>query len=245
MSTILEQNIGFLLIDKPTGISSHRVISILRRVTGIDRIGHAGTLDPFASGLLIVGVGREATRELDRFLHLPKVYEAVFVLGETTDTLDPDSPTQPGRLCTADDETIKKALKQFEGHLEQIPPMHSAIKVGGQKLYNLARQGIVIERKPRPVTISEFVLTGPIEREDGLVRLPVRIACSSGTYIRSLARDVATALQTVGYVEALRRMSIGPFSVESAQNATDLSEENWKTTFFKELPASIDEGRLA
>ncbi|MFA6131156.1 MAG: tRNA pseudouridine(55) synthase TruB [Patescibacteria group bacterium] len=236
----MDPKTGFLLVDKPVNISSHRVVSTLRRVTGLDRIGYSGTLDPFASGLLIVGIGKDATRKLDNFLPLTKAYEALIILGRTSDTLDPDSAIKDTAPCLADDATIEKAMQGLTGHLEQIPPMHSAIKVHGEKLYNLARQGIVIERKPRAVTVTEFTLLEPIKRENGVVELHVRISCSSGTYIRAIARDLGTALGTGGYLEALRRLSVGPFEVSKALNLAELGEKNWEETLLPLEIATID-----
>src|SRR3989338_6630759 len=147
---------GFLLIDKPPGPTSHDIVDQVRRATGEKRVGHAGTLDPFASGLLIVGVGREATREFEKLVGLPKEYEAVFVLGASSETDDTEGPIHknPNVLPTSD--VVKNMAKRFVGEIDQLPPRHSAVKVGGKKAYEVARQGQTLELKTRRVTISRF-----------------------------------------------------------------------------------------
>lgn len=231
---------GFLLIDKPAGITSHDVVDQLRRVTGIKKIGHAGTLDPFATGLLLVAVEREATKQMQQLSGLDKVYEADLVLGATTETLDPESDVvvgSPIQLARAD---IESAMKKLTGDIKQIPPMHSAIKVGGKKLYELARQGKTIELEPRPVTIFSFELINEPRQSNNLTHLSVRIHCSSGTYIRALARDLATELETVGHVNALRRTKIGSYSIDSATKLSDINSENWLTLLKSQEFMQID-----
>jgi tRNA pseudouridine55 synthase len=223
----------FLLIDKPAGITSHDVVDKLRRITGERTIGHAGTLDPFATGLLIVAVGRDATKHLQMYVGMDKEYEAEIVLGETTPTLDPESEVidvsklEGHRIVVTKDE-LKQAMKKLTGEIGQIPPMHSAIKKGGKKLYELARQGIEIEREPRPVTIHEFKQTSKTSAD---YRLPVTIStlivCSSGTYIRALARDLGESLGSGGYLSALRRTKIGKYEVKDAATLKTLTPENW------------------
>lgn len=220
---------GFLFIDKPAGITSHDVIDRLRRITGIRTIGHAGTLDPFATGLLVVAVEREATKHLQSYVGLPKEYIADICIGKTSTTLDPEGDVTEGPTITVTEEALRSAIASLTGDLQQIPPMHAAIKVGGKKLYELAREGKDIERAPRAVTVSVF------ERQSDEPSLPAttpftftaRIRCSSGTYIRALARDVGIALGTVGYLTALRRTTIGDFSVEQAVKLDDLTPTNW------------------
>ncbi|MFH1089658.1 MAG: tRNA pseudouridine(55) synthase TruB [Candidatus Uhrbacteria bacterium] len=250
----------FLLIDKPVGPTSHDIVDKVRRATGERRVGHAGTLDPFASGLLIIGVGRESTRELGTFLGMDKEYEATFVLGASSDTDDltgkitpmpfpipiPPSPgggSQGGGF----EEKIKTAMKKFIGEIEQIPPAYSAIKIKGKKMYEAAREGKPLEAKARAVKIYGYDLIpfesdssvpfvgarhlSPIASEakgDGApqrtdesnefetLELRVRIRCSSGTYIRALARDLGRALGTGGYVSELRRTKIGEYKIEDA-----------------------------
>jgi len=227
----------FYLIDKPVGPTSHDIVDQVRRLTGERRVGHAGTLDPFASGLLIVAVGRESTKELSKFVGLDKVYEATFVLGGSSDTDDVTGKITPVPL-PADllilqnnddrrgfEEKIKTAMKKFTGQIEQVPPDYAAIKINGKKMYEAAREGKPLEAKARTVTIFEYELldadiTKPQpEGERPLaptIKINVRIHCSSGTYIRALARDLGRELGTGGYVSELRRTAIGNYKVENA-----------------------------
>ena len=230
---------GFLLINKPAGITSHDVIDQLRRITGIKKIGHAGTLDPFATGLLIVAVGRSATREISTYVGLDKTYESEFVIGATSETLDPESEVT--RDPKVEDGTLvinpTCTINGFTGTIEQIPPMYSAIKQKGKKLYELAREGKTVERPARTITIHEFTQLKDPWIEDGLMILSLRIRCSSGTYIRALARDLGEQLKTVGYVRMLNRTAIGPFLLSDAANLEDLTSENWPTSLKKlDLP---------
>lgn len=237
---------GFILLDKPDGPTSHDVVNRVRRLTGERRVGHAGTLDPFATGLLIVGVGRTATREFQRLVGLDKEYEAVFALGATSDTDDRTGKIDAGAWrAEIGEEEIRKAMRQFVGAIEQLPPAYSAIKVGGKKLYELARAGKPVERKPRPVTVHAFELAAaPAVHGSAAPFLRVRIRCSSGTYVRSLARDLGEALGTGGYVEELRRTAVGPFRVEDAVRLDSLRPDNAEaaladeSAFLSRLPAS-------
>lgn len=223
-----DQTTGFLLIDKPSGITSHDVIDKLRQITGIKKIGHAGTLDPFATGLLIVAVSREATREISKFVGMDKDYEAEFVLGATSETLDPESEIiKSSQYSVPSSQKIQKAMKKLTGEIEQIPPMYSAIKVKGKKLYQLAREGKTVEREPRKVVIHAFDLEGDLIVEDGLTIFKTHIQCSSGTYIRALARDIAALLGTTGYVRQLRRTAIGEYQISSAVSLNSLNSANW------------------
>jgi tRNA pseudouridine55 synthase len=219
---------GFLLVDKPAGITSHDVVDQLRKLSGIRKIGHAGTLDPFATGLLILAISRKATREISHFVKKEKEYIATFVLGATSDTLDKDGVLQLSeeqKSFTKDQ--IIDAIKPLTGMIEQIPPMYSALKIKGKKLYELAREGKTVERQPRPITIHTFELLDEPVETDGLTRFQVRIRCSSGTYIRVLAQDLATNLGTLGYVEELRRTEIAPYRIEEATRLEDLTSTNW------------------
>ncbi|MEK9155305.1 MAG: tRNA pseudouridine(55) synthase TruB [Patescibacteria group bacterium] len=221
----------FLLVNKPAGITSHDVVDRVRKITGEQRVGHAGTLDPFATGLLIVGVGRESTKHLDTFLGMPKTYEATIRIGQSSTTLDPEgviedaTPTDP---ITA--EALEAAMKNLTGDLQQIPPMHSAIKIGGKKLYELARKGIEIDRPPRAVTVTRFEATIPLlpTTYTPPFNLPVIIDCSSGTYIRALARDLGETLGTKAYLTALCRGAIGPYTLAGATDLGALTPENWQ-----------------
>ncbi len=223
----------FLLIDKPAGITSHDVVDKLRRITGEQTIGHAGTLDPFATGLLIVAVGRDATKHLQKYVGLDKEYEAEIRLGETTATLDPESEVidaskREGHRIVITKDELKAALKMLTGEIAQIPPMHSAIKKGGKKMYELARQGIDMKLETRPVTISEFKLTSKAEIDYRLpVTIQARIVCSSGTYIRAIARDLGQSLGSNGYLTSLRRTKIGAYAIKDATTLKGLTSDNW------------------
>lgn len=224
-----EQPSGFLFVDKSAGMTSHDVIDVLRKKTGIKKIGHAGTLDPFATGLLICAVGRQATKRISEFSKMDKVYEATFVLGATSETLDPESDIVHDTAFTAPTEDeIKQAVQSCIGASEQIPPMYSAIKIGGKKLYDLARQGKTVERPPRPITIFDFDVHSIEPTDDGLLACNVTVHVSSGTYIRCIARDLGEKLGTTGYVTQLRRTKIGPHSIEDAKILDDISSESWR-----------------
>lgn len=222
------QTTGFLLVDKPAGITSHDVVDKLRRITGIRKIGHAGTLDPFATGLLILAIGRESTKQISAFVGMDKEYSAEFVLGATSETLDSESEIiKTPSSSSFEKEDVEKAMKSLTGKIDQIPPMYSAIKINGKKLYELARKGETIERPPRKITIHSFELMLKPKIEDDLTILDVTINCSSGTYIRSLARDLAEKLGTTGYVRKLRRNSIGEYQIMNAVSLNSLDSDNW------------------
>ena len=219
---------GFLLIDKPANITSHDVIDRLRRITKLKCIGHAGTLDPFATGLLLVGVEREATKEMQKMVGLDKTYEATFVLGVTSDTDDVKGQlSEPVSTEHLTEQQIQEALQSFTGEIDQVPPTYAAIKVGGKKLYELAREGKPMLVEPRKVTIYSMET---IAGSGDPTHISVRIHCSSGTYIRSIARDLGEKLGVGGYVEVLRRTSIGPFSINEAVELKKLTAENWQAS---------------
>ena len=214
---------GFLLLDKPSGPTSHDMVYCLRRITGIKKIGHAGTLDPLASGLLIMAIGRAATKQIDSLAKQDKVYEAVFQLGGTSDTEDRLGQIEPQTIKqTPDTSEIQLALNSFIGPIEQIPPMYSAKKIAGKKLYELARKGQIIERQPSLITIHKIDL---IEYAWPLLKLTIH--CSAGTYIRSIARDLGEKLSCETYMAELRRTKIGDYSVTKAVNPDELTAENW------------------
>lgn len=230
----------FLLIDKPAGITSHDVVDRVRNITGERTVGHAGTLDPFATGMLIIGVGRESTKHLNTFLGMGKTYEATIRLGESSTTLDPEGEVVVVGGTDLTRDAIEAAMSSLTGDILQIPPMHSAIKIGGQKLYDLARKGIEIDRPPRPVTISRFDLQSgysllPTAHPLPL-NLPVVIDCSSGTYIRAIARDLGEKLGTAGYLTQLRRTAIGPYGMDSATPLNEITPENWASLAKKLVP---------
>lgn len=203
---------GAVLVDKPQGMTSFGVVKKVRWALGVKKVGHAGTLDPMATGLLIVLVGRDATRQQDRFMGLPKVYTGTVRLGQTTASYDADTPveeeTDPSGVT---DEAIEAALEPLTGEILQRPPIYSAIKKGGERLYKKARRGEDVEIEPRPTTVYTFDVTE--RRGDDL---DIRVECSKGTYIRSLAHDLGQALGVGGHLVALRREAIGPFSVDEA-----------------------------
>ncbi len=216
---------GFLLIDKPAGITSFGVIARLRRITGVRRIGHAGTLDPFATGLLIVGVGRGATKHLGEYLGQRKTYEAVAMLGATTVTQDKDSDIVPIEGVEMPTEAeVRAAIPRFTGPLQQTPPMFSAKKIDGKKLYELAREGIEVERKSVAVTVYSLELLSYVPP-----KLAFRATVSAGTYVRTLAHDLGHALGTGAYLEKLRRTAIGGLSVAQASVIENVTPENWQS----------------
>ncbi len=203
---------AILLVDKPKGITSFDVIRRLRRALGIKKMGHAGTLDPMATGLLVVLVGREATRLQDRFMALPKTYTGTLRLGEATPSQDAESEVVERRDPSGvTDAALDAARADLEGEILQRPPMYSAVKVGGERLYKKARRGETVEREPRPVTVYRFVL-GERRGPD----VDFEVACSKGTYVRTLAHDLGAALGVGAHLTALRREAIGPFRAEEA-----------------------------
>ncbi|MDX1419547.1 MAG: tRNA pseudouridine(55) synthase TruB [Rubricoccaceae bacterium] len=213
---------GFgLLVDKPAGLTSFGVIRRLRRALGVKKVGHAGTLDPMATGLLIVLVGRPATRQQDRFMGLPKTYTGTIRLGETTASYDAESPVEQRRDAShVTDAEIEAVRQRFVGEILQRPPAFSAIKRGGERLYAKARRGEVVEVAPRPVTVYDLAITA--RQGDAL---DFRVDCSKGFYVRSLAHDVGEALGVGGHLAALRRTAIGPFRVEEAFPLAALADE--------------------
>jgi tRNA pseudouridine55 synthase len=234
---------GLLLIDKPAGLTSHDVVNQVRRIIRVRRVGHTGTLDPFATGLLAVLVGR-ATR-LARFLSgLEKEYEAVIRLGYATDTGDINGKPLPSAIGTStlSKEQIEAALNALRGDIDQVPPMYSAKKQAGRKLYELARRGEEVERKPVRVRISSFEPIKPSgellkDNLDGTFDFEVRVECSSGTYIRTLAEDFGKQLGVGAHLAELRRTRIGDFKIAEAatleQVKVSLAEESLGTLLRK------------
>lgn len=201
---------GIVIIDKPSGWTSQDVVSKLRGVLRTKRIGHGGTLDPMATGVLPVFVGR-ATRAVAFFEHAEKTYETVLRLGVTTDTEDITGTILEEKPVSVTHEQLEAILPQFRGQIQQIPPMYSALKVGGQKLCDLARKGKEVARKPRPITIHALDLTG----FDG-TRARLRVRCSKGTYIRTLCKDIGESLGCGGCMESLRRVAAGAYTIDEA-----------------------------
>ena len=214
---------GVLIIDKPVGITSHDVVARCRRVLRTKRIGHTGTLDPFATGVIVILVG-QATR-LARFLDKDaKEYEAVAQLGAETETGDRTGGQRITNyeLRDVSAEEIENVLEDFRGEIEQTPPMYSAKKVAGKKLYELARKGIEIERKPVKVKIYELRITNYELREKS--QITICVACSAGTYIRTLAEDIGRRLETGAHLAELRRTKAGKFGIEKAVSLEKLEE---------------------
>jgi tRNA pseudouridine55 synthase len=213
---------GVLVVDKPAGWTSHQVVGRARRVLGTRKIGHAGTLDPMATGVLVLGVGR-ATRLLGQLALTDKAYDATVRLGQATVTDDAEGEVTAGPGATAvSDEAVEAVLVGLRGPIEQVPSSVSAIKVGGVRSYARVRSGEDVALAARTVTVSRFEV---LERrdliaEDGtpVIDLDVVVECSSGTYVRALARDLGVALGTGGHLTALRRTRVGPFTLTEAQD---------------------------
>lgn len=216
----------FLLIDKPKGITSHDVVDKVREITGERKVGHAGTLDPNATGLLIVGVGRSSTKKLGKLAKdTKKEYTAEIFLGEERDTGDVE-----GRIVkklqnakTPKRQAVEKVLRDFIGKKEQVPPVYSAVKVKGKPAYKKARKGQKVKLEPRKIfiySIKVFDYSYPF--------LKIKTLVSSGTYIRALARDIGRKLGTGAYLKNLKRSKIGEFSLKNAIKLDKLEKDNWK-----------------
>lgn len=208
------------LIDKPLEWTSFDVVKKVRNALKIKKVGHAGTLDPLATGLLIICAGK-MTKQIESFMGQEKEYTGTFVLGETTESFDLEKPVTPvadPSHLTIDD--VKAAVAELTGDILQVPPMHSAIKVGGKRVYESARKGIDVKMEPRPVQVREFEIT---KFENHVVSF--RISCSKGTYIRSLARDLGEKLGVGAYMSSLIRTRIGDFQLSEAHELNSLIEE--------------------
>jgi len=215
---------GFLLINKPAGPTSHDIINKMRRITGIKKIGHTGTLDPFAEGLLIILIGREATKRQSEFLKNDKEYIAALFLGAETDTYD-----KTGKIVNEytkkfpTKKKIEKVLKKFKGEILQIPPAYSAKKINGKRAYKLAREGKEVNLKPVKVVIKIIKVISY-----KAPRLKLQVLCSSGTYIRSLAYDIGRELGYGAYLKKLIRIKSGKFELKDAVNLDKLTSKNWQ-----------------
>lgn len=201
---------GLLILDKPRGLTSHEVVARVRHAIKLRPVGHTGTLDPMATGVLVVCVG-QATRISEYLLAHDKTYRATIRLGIETDTYDADGQISAAHAVNVDEAAARRALTKFIGDIRQVPPMHSAIKREGQKLYELARAGIEVERPARPVTIHAIDLLDWQSPD-----LTIDVKCSAGTYIRSIAHDLGQELGTGAHLIALRRTASGPFTVDEA-----------------------------
>ncbi|MBO5453580.1 MAG: tRNA pseudouridine(55) synthase TruB [Clostridia bacterium] len=226
---------GIANINKPIGKSSAFVVAVIRRITGIKKVGHTGTLDPLATGVLPICIGRESTRLADNIMQGTKQYRAVIEFGKTTETQDSEGAVLSEKKVEINENQAKEIINSFIGEITQIPPMYSAIKINGKKMYELARQGIEVERKSRIVTIYD------IEIED--VSLPfatVLVTCSKGTYIRTLCADIGEKAGCGAYMKSLVRTKNGRFSIEDSLTLEEF-EEKWKAGEFDEILVSPEE----
>ncbi|MGC4932646.1 tRNA pseudouridine(55) synthase TruB [Gordonia sp. DT30] len=236
------ENAGLVIVDKSAGITSHDVVSQCRKIFGTRRVGHAGTLDPMATGVLVVGIER-ATKLLGLLSLNTKSYTATIRLGAATDTDDREGQIiGRGDVATVTDETIAAAVADLTGDISQVPARVSAIKVDGRRAHALARTGAEFDLAARPVTVSRFEIRATHRADDDsgearFLDLDVEVDCSSGTYIRSLARDLGDALGTGGHLTALRRTSVGPFILTHARTLEELAEA-------PELSLTIDQAAL-
>ncbi|MGV0792625.1 tRNA pseudouridine(55) synthase TruB [Mycolicibacterium sp. XJ1819] len=214
---------GLVIVDKPAGITSHDVVSRCRRIFGTRKVGHAGTLDPMATGVLVIGVER-ATKILGLLTAADKSYAATIRLGQTTSTEDAEGDVL--QTVSADALTVEQiasAVSALRGEIDQVPSAVSAIKVGGQRAYKLAREGRAVELAPRRVRVHRFDVL-EVRRQAGLIDVDVEVDCSSGTYIRALARDVGAALGVGGHLIALRRTRVGEFGLDEAHTLDELAD---------------------
>lgn len=232
-----ENGHGIVLIDKPQSWTSHDVVSKMRRITGIKKIGHSGTLDPLATGLLILLVGKKFTKQQEKFLKLDKEYTCTALFGTSTDSYDITgnitAQTSWETLQKLDATTVEKGLSQFRGDILQTVPAFSAVKVKGKKLYQLARKGEAKKEQlpTKTVTIHSFILdTFTTNKAEQSIYATFTIQCSSGTYIRSLIHDLGNTLGVGGTIAALRRTKIGQYSVENARKIEKSQEKNHKET---------------
>jgi tRNA pseudouridine55 synthase len=217
-------NPGLVIVDKPAGMTSHDVVGRCRRIFGTRRVGHAGTLDPMATGVLVIGIER-ATKMLGLITETAKSYTATVRLGQSTSTEDAEGEiTQRVSAHEVTDEAIEAAIAGLRGDIAQIPSAVSAIKVDGQRAYRLVREGHVVELPARPVRIDRFEMLA-VRRHDELVDVDVIVDCSSGTYIRALARDIGAALAVGGHLTALRRTTVGRFGIDRARTLDELAEK--------------------
>jgi tRNA pseudouridine55 synthase len=212
---------GVAVVDKPAGWTSHDVVAKARGLLGTRRVGHSGTLDPDATGVLVLGVGR-ATRLLTFLSGLPKRYVGEVVLGTATSTLDASGEvTGTWPMADVGLDEVRRAAAALTGDIEQVPPMVSAKRVGGRRLHELAREGAEVERPPVPVRVDAFAVGEPV----GPGVFPVDVTCSAGTYVRSLAADLGTALGGGAHLRALRRLAVGPFGIDEAVPLDRLAPE--------------------
>jgi tRNA pseudouridine55 synthase len=230
---------GLLLVDKPAGCTSHDVVGRLRHVLRTRRIGHAGTLDPMATGLLVLAVDR-STKLLGHLALTDKTYRGTIRLGRQTDTDDADGTlVASAPVDGVEDVDIEAGIRALTGPLMQVPSSVSAIKVGGRRAHDLVRSGVGVELAARPVTITRFDVVGPIRRGEDVIDLDVLVECTTGTYIRSLARDLGAGLGSGGHLTALRRLRVGPFDVGDAVDVYGGREPAERQPVTEEFAAAI------
>lgn len=222
---------GIANIYKPIGKTSAFAVAVIRRITKIKKVGHTGTLDPLATGVLPICIGRESTRLSDIIMAEDKQYRTVLKLGQTTTTQDIEGEVIETFEVNVTEEDIINAVKKFEGEIYQIPPMYSAIKIGGKKLYELARQGVEVERKPRKINIYKLEIEN-IDLENSEVT--ILVDCSKGTYIRTLCNDIGESIGTGGFMKSLIRTKCGGFNVENSITLEEF-ERLWKEEKFDEI----------
>jgi tRNA pseudouridine55 synthase len=229
---------GLVIVDKPSGMTSHDVVGRCRRIFATRKVGHAGTLDPMATGVLVIGIAR-ATKILGLLMTTTKSYAATIRLGQTTTTDDADGDVVSTARAEAETVTagrIERAIAALRGEIRQVPSAVSAVKVDGRRAYRLVREGHTVELVARKVRIERFDVLA-VRRHDGLVDVDVEVDCSSGTYIRALARDVGASLGVGGHLIALRRTRVGRFGLEQAQTLDELTDH-------PRLSCSLDEACL-
>ncbi|MBQ6795712.1 MAG: tRNA pseudouridine(55) synthase TruB [Clostridia bacterium] len=209
---------GIVIMDKPMGVTSFKALGLIKKAYGTKRVGHTGTLDPDATGVLPILVGN-ATRAAELIVATDKEYITTILLGVKTDTLDMSGTVLEEREVNVTEDEIRSTVAAFVGEIEQIPPMYSAISVDGVRLHHLARQGIEIEREPRPVTIHEIEIL-----DISLPEVTLRVSCSKGTYIRTLADDIGEKLGTLAAVKTLRRSKTGIFDLSMAHSPESIAE---------------------
>jgi tRNA pseudouridine55 synthase len=215
---------GLVIVDKPAGVTSHDVVSRVRRLAGTRKVGHAGTLDPMATGVLVVGLNR-ATRLLGHLTLTEKAYDATIRLGATTTTDDADGePLSHAPIGDLDEERIRSALTGFVGDIEQVPTSVSAIKVDGRRAYDRVRAGEDVQLAARPVTVHALAVHR-VRPAGELVEVDISVRCSSGTYIRAIARDLGVELGVGGHLGALRRTAVGPFTLDDAHTLDQLADQ--------------------
>ncbi len=213
-----------ILIDKPIGWTSFKVVNKIRKTIEVKKVGHSGTLDPMATGLLIICTGKK-TKELSKYLGLDKSYTGTMTLGKSSPSMDKETEiTETGIDESINEESIKNAAKEFVGEIEQTPPMYSAIKVKGKRLYKLARKGVEVERPARKVKVNSFLI-----KNIKIPEVKFEVNCSKGTYIRVLANDLGKMLGCGGILSELRRTAIGEFRIEKALKVEDFIEKVNKT----------------